>query len=293
MTSNEKGENTSVDMALNSGAFVLNALGQAEIDAFEAHLAESETTRNEVTELNDTAIILALAVDPVQPSARLKASLMSQLASTPQLPREIPAVQTVVTPAAQNFSAPGDPSDGRPSESTRPVGSDSADVPAALSGKVRARWFNRPVIALTAVAAAFALMVGGGVVANVVGQASFQQQQADGLAAINAADDLQQAVSPVSTGGTATLVWSVALGKSAIIIDGLPELPNGKTYELWYMNEAGDATPAGLFDVGTSEKTWRVLDGGMDNGLIVGVTVEPSGGSDAPTSEPLVAIDAA
>ena len=238
-----------------SGSYALNGLDAADLAEFETHLQQSQATRDEVTELTDTAVLLGLAVEPVQPSAGLKASIMDQLDAHPQLP-----VASPVATAA--FESPA----GR---------------------KAQARWFTRPVTALAAVAAAIALFVGGGVVTTSLAQNSFAQQQADQLAAINSADDAQRASVDLADGGTATLVWSNSLLSSALIVDGLAPLPADRTYELWYINDAG-ARPAGTFGVAGSGSTWRVLDGTMKAGDTVGVTVEPRGGSDAPTTDAVV-----
>ena len=249
------------DAASLSGAYALDALDEADRKRFESHLAESEETRNELTELSDTAVLLGLAVDPVQPPATLKTSIMSALASTPQLPR-LTAVETpaVFTSAAQS--------------------------------KAQARWFARPVAILTAAAAAVVLIVGGGVVAGTISQSTQQQAQADQLAAINSAADSQRVVSKMTDGATATLVWSAQLKSSALIVDDMAALPSDKVYELWYIDSSG-ARPAGTFTVGSTGSTWRVLDGKMAAGDTVGVTVEPAGGSKAPTTTPIVAIASA
>ena len=286
---NNPAPRTSLDLGLNSGAYVLNALSPSEAQEFETHLGESETTRNEVTELSDTAVLLGLAVAPVQPSAGLKASLMSQIASMPQLPRDVAPIRTLPQARHADPVAPDAPLyDTVPPEASTPP------VLSATSAKTQVRWFNRPIIALTSVAAAVALIIGAGAVTSLIGSnPSVEQQQADALAAITSADDMQRIAAEVSTGGTATLVWSDELASSAMIVDGVAELPEGKTYELWYIDAAGTATPAGLFDVSGSERTLAVLDGKMGAGDTVGVTVEPEGGSSAPTTDPIVAIASA
>jgi anti-sigma-K factor RskA len=159
--------------------------------------------------------------------------------------------------------------------------------------KARARWFSRPVAALTAVAAAIAITVGGGVIANTIGTNTFQQQQADQLAAIYAAEDSQRADVEIPGGGTATLVWSGELGESALMVEGLEQLSADKVYELWYIHEKDGPRPAGTFTVGASGSTWRVLDGEMTAKDAVGVTVEPRGGSDTPTTDPVVVVEPA
>ena len=293
MANDPTGNTDNTDIELDSGAYVLNALDRAERDRFDAHLAESETTRDEVTELNDVAVLLGLAALPVQPSTQVKANIMAMLASTPQLSRDIPPIRMLQTPTQPGASAVDSaPIEGVP-DAAGPAPITAADSSGTTATrKAQARWFNRPALALTAVAAAIALIVGGGAIANVLRDATFQQQQADGLAAITAADDMRQQIAPVSTGGTATLVWSDELGSSALIVDGVAALPSDKTYELWLIDADGNPTKAGLFDVSGSDREWRVLDGTMKTGLTVGVTVEPSGGSDAPTTDPIVAISA-
>lgn len=249
------------DPANLTGSYALGAVDAAELADFEAHLAQSHQTRDEVTELMDTAVLLGLAAAPVQPSAGLKASIMGQLDARPQLP----------------------------SEATGFVASDFAG-PAAR--KASARWFSKPVTALVAVAAAIALFVAGGVVTTTITQDNFAQQQADQLAAINAADDVQRAAVELDGGGTATLVWSNELLRSALVVDGLATLPTDRQYQLWYIDGSG-ARSAGVFDVAASGSTWRVLEGTMNTGDTVGVTVEPRGGSPVPTTDPVVVITSA
>ena len=247
-----------------SGAYVLDAMERREREEFEAQLAASEELRNEVTELTDTAVLLGMAVDPVAPSAALKAGIMDKIAATPQLPREVPSVRTLHAV--------------EPSE--------------RLRTKENARWFSRPIGIITSAAAAV-LLVGGALLGtNAVIQSSQSSQQANALAAINAAPDVQRASAKVASGGTATLVYSLELKKSALIASDLPQLAGGKTYELWYISSAGKPTKAGLFE-STGKSTWQVLSGTMAKGDTVGVTVEPAGGSTAPTTTPIIAIASA
>ena len=96
----------------------------------------------------------------------------------------------------------------------------------------------------------------------------------------------------MSTGGKVTLVWSLTQRKSAVIATGLKVLPSDKTYELWYISAAGKPTSAGLFE-SNGKNTLQVLSGQMSRGDTVGVTVEPAGGSKAPTTKPVVAIASA
>lgn len=272
------------ELHLLAGAYALGALDEGDRARFEAYLLTSEEARAEVASLSDTAVILGEASTPEAPPAALKARLMAQISVTPQLA----SVGPVDAPAAA----------GDPNAAARLV--DEARTDAArdirLAGespaqaRATARWYTRPVTVLVAAAAAVALFVGG----NLLGLATANdaRQQAASFAELTSAGDVQRSVSPVAGGGTATLFWSLGLERSAVVIDKLPSLPTGKTYQLWYIDTAG-AKSAGTFDAAGSGTTLRVLDGAIVSGDTVGITVEPGGGSKKPTTKPIVAIPSA
>ena len=297
----DRNEQHPADLA---GAYALHALDADDTAAFEAHLAESERARIESAELNDTAVALGLAVAPVQPSSALKANLMSMLASTPQLaplPRaagpattDAAASASETTPVVPPVTSGTAPSGTTPASLATPPspGSAPGDVPrphlSSATERAEARWFKRPARYLLAAAAAGALFVGGSLFGQTLNNYQFESQQAAGLAQINAADDSQRAATTTAEGQEATLVWSNTLGISAVLVDDLPALPSDQDYQLWYINGDGPAS-AGTFDSTGNGTAWRVLDGTMHAGDQVGITVEPNGGSDQPTSTPIVA----
>jgi anti-sigma-K factor RskA len=235
----------------------LNALNEAERAEFEKVAAGSEQLRAEVTELADTAVELGASVAPVDPPASLRASVLDAVANTPQLP---PLVEE--------------------HEIARQPG------PAEL--KARSRWSTH-LARLGAVAAAVALIVGLGFTVRAGVQAQIDMATATQINEIQASGDYQRAVVDVDGGGTATVVWSADLERAALIVDGLNGLPAGSTYELWYIDADG-ATPAGTFDVGDDGKRSIVLAGDMDAGDTIGVTVEPSGGSKTPSTDPIIVV---
>jgi anti-sigma-K factor RskA len=247
-----------------SGAYALNALSDAERAAHEAALQASDEARNEATELQDTAVLLGLAVEPVTPSADLRARLLAQIAVTPQLPATEVAPQL---PAIERDATPG---------------------PAEL--KARLRW-SRPATAIVSAAAAIALIVGG----VAVGTSSLRTEpsyQASQLAAITAAPDLQERETTLESGEQVTVRWSPTLASSVIIVDGMDSAPADSVYQLWYIGESG-ARAAGFLPVSDGVESWQVLDGDMHAGDLVGVTLEPAGGSSKPTTDPIMVIDLA
>jgi anti-sigma-K factor RskA len=250
-----------------AGAYALNAMSDAERAEFESVMADSEQLRSEVTELMDTAVELGASVAPVDPPASLRASILDAVAKTPQLP---PLVE-------------------ERREATR-LETERPETPAEL--KARSRW-SSPLARLGAVAAAVALIVGLGFTVRAGVQAQQDMATASQINEIQAADDYQRAVVDLAEGGSATAVWSGQLRRAALIVDGWSDLPADSTYELWYMDAEGAATPAGTFDVGDDGSRSIVLAGAMNAGDTIGVTVEPAGGSDTPSDEVVVVVPTA
>ncbi len=78
-----------------------------------------------------------------------------------------------------------------------------------------------------------------------------------------------------------------ANGDAVLVLDTVEPAPSGKTYEAWIIE--GDAPrPAGLFP-GSDGQDVVLIDGTVAPGAVVAVTVESAGGSDAPTTPPIVA----
>ena len=288
------------ELHLLSGAYALNALEGDEKARFEAYLLTSEETRTEVASLSDTAVRIGLSTAPVLPPTDLKARLMAQIAVTPQrapvpmerptlaaVPMELPEVRARQTTPQLTTPQPATQRDA----SAEAVREASLGLPSRAATKAVARWYTRPASILVAVAAAVALFVGGNILGLSAGSQS--QQQAAAISAIVSASDSQQAKANVSGGGTATFVWSLGLKQSAVVIDKLPKLADGKTYQLWYIDKGSNATSAGIFPAASSGTTVRVLAGAMSAGDTIGITIEPSGGSKTPTTAPIVAVPSA
>ncbi len=251
------------------------------------------------TEFDETAAELGLAVAPVQPPASLRADLMARIALTPQLPR-LASLADAATAAHPTLAVPAPPVSKPLSEpvsapDTAVFGDTPEDArglnaaPGPAERRAAARW-KLPIGALLAVAAAAAFFFGGLAIGQLDGSNPAPGgTQAEQLADIAAAPDSQRAVAEVAGGGTATLVWSGELGKSALLAEGLAPLQEDQTYQLWYIGAEGPVS-AGTFEASSAGITWHVLDGDMSAGDVVGVTVEPDGGSTAPTNAPIVQI---
>jgi anti-sigma-K factor RskA len=263
------------DDALLSGSYALDALSPEERASFEAALAASETLRSEAAELADTAALLGSGVPPATPPASLKAELLAKIASVPQLPAPSEDVD-----AADADLAPADAAE--PSSDASPA---RAAGPAAR--RARRRWFARPGFVTGAVAASVVLIAAVVIGVGWPGPNGWGAQRE--LATISAASDSRQQTIDVAGGGQMTLVWSDRLGSSAVMVEGMSPLEPETTYELWYIDEGG-ARSAGTFDIDSSGSTWRILEGTMAPGDTVGMTVEPAGGSEQPTTDPIAVL---
>ena len=144
-----------------------------------------------------------------------------------------------------------------------------------------------PVLgAAAAIAAVVAIALGiwGLSVSSDLDSSRAALAQAQAAAAVLASPDarnvgLQQ--------GEGTLV--VSGSDAVLVLSSLEAAPAGKTYEVWVLD---GETPvrAGLFPGGATRDVVPV-EGSVGPGAKVLVTLEPSGGVDAPTTSPIVASD--
>jgi anti-sigma-K factor RskA len=281
-----------------AAAYALGALSDDERAEYEAWLASTPDAAADASAFSDVAAALGLATEPAQPSADLRSRLLAQIATTPQ---QAPLAETAepATPAAEPVEAANPPAfftvppvTGLPPADVAPESEAIEPSAGPAEQRARARWTRTPAALLVAAAAAILLFVGGGFAGSLISQNNFEVAQATALAEIQSASDAEEAVAQLPDGSTATLIWSLEQRRSAVLIDELPALPSGQTYQLWYIGADGPI-PDGTFDPAQDGKTWRVLDGFMTGGDAVGITVEPEGGSEEPTTDPIVVIASA
>jgi len=75
-------------------------------------------------------------------------------------------------------------------------------------------------------------------------------------------------------------------GRAMLLVRRLPAAPEGMTYEAWVIPKGSKPIRAGVFD-GGGPMTMLPLDERVPDGLVVAATVEPDGGVDAPTAQPV------
>ncbi|MET4539689.1 anti-sigma-K factor RskA [Arthrobacter bambusae] len=133
-------------------------------------------------------------------------------------------------------------------------------------------------------AAAAAVIALGG-----IGVGAYVSVQNDPVNQVLQAQDVQQKSAPVPGGGTATISASSAKDSFVVLMDGVAPAPEGKVYQLWTLPKDGSApVPQGTMDAQTLSKPAVVK--GLSSASSVAITVEPTGGSSAPTTDPVLVV---
>ncbi|MET9519046.1 anti-sigma factor [Streptomyces sp. NPDC002994] len=232
-----------------TGAYALNAVADSERETVERHVRQCTACAQEVRELTATAARLGAAVAAAPPPA-MKRQVIARIEAVRQLAPQATAADVVRRPTTG-----------------------------------RARYMPRLVLA-ACVAAATGF---GGVAAwqfqeaQQAGQLAQQvREEAADMARVLAAPDARSASGSVKGGAQATVIVSRSQNSAVFLASGLPELPEGKTYQLWF-DDNDTMRPAGLMrrDGGV------VMEGDVGKATGMGVTVEPAGGSSQPTTTPL------
>lgn len=111
------------------------------------------------------------------------------------------------------------------------------------------------------------------------------------MAQVLDAEDAQVSTEQAA-GATFTVVSSDDVGRAVFMVDDLPQPPEGSDYQLWFVLDDGRAVSAGLVPPDGTPDARMLLEGSIPDAeeTLVGVTVEPAGGSEQPTTEPIVAV---
>jgi anti-sigma-K factor RskA len=104
----------------------------------------------------------------------------------------------------------------------------------------------------------------------------------DPIAAVLDADDVTTRTLEGSLGATLEMAYSADEGAMVVTGDDVPAVGDDETYQLWMVSETG-ALPAGTFRPDASGHVAVRVDADPSD-FVVGVTLEPSGGSEQPTS---------
>ncbi|MEU6562274.1 anti-sigma factor [Nocardia nova] len=152
-------------------------------------------------------------------------------------------------------------------------------VPITRAAHRRRRWL----------AAAAAVVAAAGIGAGVLAQ-----QHATRVTGPPSAEqilhqpDSRSASTPLNTGGTLTVRASPGMGAATVAFDDIPAAPDGRVYQLWVVPPSGAPRSAGVLDRMPTPAAPLVTT--YRSGDTLAVTVEPAGGSPAPTTTPIGAV---
>ncbi|OUE29807.1 Anti-sigma-K factor RskA [Clavibacter michiganensis] len=133
------------------------------------------------------------------------------------------------------------------------------------------------------------LVVGGVVVGtNVGGPGSSQGPVASAYEQVTTASDVVIDKRDVVGGGTATVYFSASEARTAVVLNDASPLPDGRVLQMWYVGKSGPVSAGVMPSEGGAGHA--VLEGRYTPGDTVAITVEPEGGSEQPTTEPIVAV---
>lgn len=233
-------------------AYALHALSPEETAAVEEYLATHAEAADEVTALKEAAAMLPYSVPPIAPSPRLRLRLMADvyreaLAETDQKP-----------------------------DAARPIPIERARA-RRREGMI---WPFAAVILLV-----LTLGFGGWAASLNRDLGSKEQVIATQSSAISAAGTTKSLLATLPGAPAHGELLRLANNQAAVLtIAGLPALANGKVYEVWFV--AG-TTPvgAGLFSPNPDGSWSGLVRGDVTSAQAIAISIEPSGGSPAPTGD--------
>ncbi len=264
------------DLHSLAGEYAVGALSDEETRQFETHLETCPDCREEVAEMREIAVQLSEGV-ATDPPPTLRASVLHQIAQTAQdraAPRPALVAPTDEQERGRHLAEGASSADG----------AGSNVIPLQRGAQRR----NRLVGLLAAAAVVVAVAMGGWAVQsrNDANQATAQAQE---LSSLLTAKDVRTASAGFGTAGNGTVVVSRSQGRALLVAADLPALPSGKVYEAWTFSSSPTPKPAGTFTARSAPAVVS-LPAAAVGASQVAVTVEPSGGSQQPTSKPVFAV---
>ncbi|MEU8675788.1 anti-sigma factor [Streptomyces sp. NPDC048560] len=243
---------STADLHTLTGAYALHALPEDERGEFERHLEACEACSQEVREFTATAARLGLAVSRTPPAA-LRDRVLREVATVRQEP-----------PPHGRLDRAAGAGDGARRRTTSYLLAACVAAAAALGGV--AVWQNQ-------------------VAQDAREEAGRAERQNAQMAEVIAAPDAKTSSGTLKGGARGTVVVSQSADRAVFLASGMERPPAGKVYQLWF-DEGGTMRSAGLMNPSATDGA-VLMEGPVGEASGMGITVEPSGGSEQPTSAPL------
>ncbi|MEV7397500.1 anti-sigma factor [Aeromicrobium sp. NPDC092404] len=153
-------------------------------------------------------------------------------------------------------------------------------IVTALSG--RGGTLRRRVPQLVAAAALVVGVAGAGGYLVEHDRAAERSEKIAAMTRVLGAPDADTKALSFPDGGTVRLVTSESRDAAVVVADELPDLDDGKVYQVWLIDGAKAQSQ------GTFSRSGDMIMEDLTKVDKVAVTVEPSGGSEKPTTDPIV-----
>jgi anti-sigma-K factor RskA len=279
-------------------AQALGALDAAEARELEEHLLTCAECRAEAAEWNDTAAALAYTSPMVEPPAELRSRILASARA-----------EGAQGSVSQTIKGDGAKVEGGAAQSHK---DESKVVPLVRPARRARRSTASTITALAASLAFVALIISLVVLWNrynamrqEVAQLSTRLSEAQTEMAreraslarerevmeLIAARDAQISMlsgTELAKSARAKFVFDRTSGRAMLMAYDLPPAPEGKAYQLWFIAEGKPPMPGRVFTTdatGHAEMHEQVPAEGR-GATIFAVTLEPAGGTNAPTSKP-------
>ncbi|MDN6605428.1 anti-sigma factor [Brevibacterium sp.] len=269
-----------------AAGLALGGLSDAELTQAQALVDTDDEFRSEVAAYADTMALVAESDDPEPVSDATRDAILdipSTHAQDNAVPEPRPGQEQ--TSSAQGQARPETPAQSQTDSHDRPH--QDAPPPADLAEHRRKR---RPWVSMAAAAAAVVVAAGIGVNSwqkqnELEEDLAATQQQLDETSKLMQADDLRSNTAELPDGGSVTVVSSESEQLIHVSSAGV-EAEAGKSLQMWVIGDDGPES-AGLM----TEAATNIDDRRFTSGNLFGITVEPEGGSEQPTADPVVALD--
>ena len=239
---------------------------------------------------SETAALLGASLQPVDPPAAIRASLLEAIAREPQTER-VDQTDGTAEEEAGDRDAVGGSNGGSGSDG------DSVDSEVLSLDAHRRRRSAWRTGLLRAAAAVVLLGVGIGVgrwsVRGAVDEAmdsmASTMATTQHYAHLNQAQDVQRVTDTMPDGHVATLTWSRDMSMTALTLPAaMKESAGGRSLQVW-LKEGETTTSLGVYDP-RDGAGFSFLDVMPKPGQQIVITMEPAGGSAQPTTPPLVTL---
>ena len=237
-----------------AAAYVLGALVDEDLERFTVHLEGCTACREEVARLQVAADALPLAAPQFTPPPALKQRIMVAVGAG--------AGEREAEGAGEAFQA-HEVEDDVPA----PRVGRSRPARRSANGSPR-RWTVGAVGALAAAAIVLAVVALAGSGSNGGGGSRVVLAQV------------------LAHGASASL--RVSGGRAELLVNGMPQVPARRTYQVWVQRGAAPQPTDALFSVSSSGGATVAVPGGIAGVKAVLVTAEPLGGSRTPTLPALI-----